>query len=116
MLRRTAGCSRWGIGTGANIDLYPQGVSELAGVDISERMLERAESRASKARMPVWLQQADVERLPFAGHSFDTVTATCVFCSVADPIAGLRELCRVLKPDGRLLLLEHVRPERPLSG
>jgi ubiquinone/menaquinone biosynthesis C-methylase UbiE len=66
--------------------------------------------------MPVWLQQADVEGLPFADQSFDTVTATCVFCSVADPVAGLREMSRVLKPDGSILLLEHVRPERPFLG
>lgn len=105
-----------GIGTGANLDLYPEDVSDLVGVDISAGMLRRAEGRASKARMPVRLQQADVEVLPFADRTFDTVTATCVFCSVADPVAGLRELGRVVKPDGRILLLEHVRPERPFLG
>jgi ubiquinone/menaquinone biosynthesis C-methylase UbiE len=105
-----------GVGTGANVDLYPEAVSELVGVDISAGMLGRAASRAAKARMPVRLQQADVEVLPFADQTFDTVTATCVFCSVADPVAGLRELGRVVKSDGRILLLEHVRPERPLLG
>ena len=48
--------------------------------------------------------------------SFDTVFATFVFCSVPDPVAGLRELRRVCKPDGRLLLLEHMRPESSLAG
>jgi ubiquinone/menaquinone biosynthesis C-methylase UbiE len=105
-----------GIGTGANLELYLEDVLELVGVDISAGMLRRAEARCSKARMPVRLQQADVEVLPFADRSFDTVTATCVFCSVDDPVAGLRELGRVVKPAGRILLLEHVRPERPLLG
>jgi ubiquinone/menaquinone biosynthesis C-methylase UbiE len=92
-----------GIGTGANLEYYPGKVAELFGVDISAGMLVR-------------LQQADVEALPFPPKAFDTVTATCVFCSVADPVAGLRELGRVVKPDGRILLLEHVRPEQPLLG
>jgi ubiquinone/menaquinone biosynthesis C-methylase UbiE len=105
-----------GIGTGASLELYPEGVSELFGVDISAGMLGHAAGRASNSRMPVRLQQADVEVLPFADETFDTITATCVFCSVADPVAGFRELGRVVKPDGRILLLEHVRPERPFLG
>jgi ubiquinone/menaquinone biosynthesis C-methylase UbiE len=57
-----------------------------------------------------------VQQLPFEQASFDTVAAGCVFCSVADPVQGLRELARVVKPDGQLLLLEHVRPESRLGG
>jgi ubiquinone/menaquinone biosynthesis C-methylase UbiE len=58
----------------------------------------------------------DVEHLNFADDSFDTVFATFVFCSVPDPIAGLQELRRVCKPDGKLLLLEHMRPENYALG
>ena len=59
---------------------------------------------------------ADHERLPFGGSVFDTVVATCVFCSVDDPEAAFRELRRVLKPDGDLLLLEHVlSPSRGIA-
>ena len=58
----------------------------------------------------------DVLRLEFPDHSFDTVFTTFVFCSVPDPVAGLRELRRVCKPSGRLLLLEHMRPENFVLG
>jgi len=58
----------------------------------------------------------DVQELQFPDNSFDTVFATFVFCSVPDPVLGLRELRRVCKPGGRLLLLEHMRPESRLLG
>lgn len=60
--------------------------------------------------------RGDVQHLPYRDAAFDTITATCVFCSVADPVAGLREVRRVVKPDGRVLLLEHVRPRTPPLG
>ena len=104
-----------GVGTGRNLGLYQPGV-DLVGIDISAKMLERAHSNTAERGLDVELQVADVHRLPFEDNSFDTVTATCVFCSVADPIAGLREVARVTKPDGHVLLLEHVRPRNPLLG
>ena len=58
----------------------------------------------------------DVQALDFPDKTFDTVFAAFVFCSVPDPILGLKELHRVCKPNGRLLLLEHMRPENPLLG
>jgi len=104
-----------GIGTGRNLEHYPAEV-ELTGIDVSARMLARARLRAKRLRRPVQLTVADVQALPFADASFDTVVATCVFCSVADPERGLAEVCRVLKPDGIVLLLEHVRPENEILG
>jgi ubiquinone/menaquinone biosynthesis C-methylase UbiE len=104
-----------GIGTGINLERYPSGV-RLIGVDISSRMLARAVSRAAALRTAPALVRGDVERLPFPDRSFDTVVATCVFCSVADPVAGLRELARVVRDDGQVLLLEHVRPTNPALG
>lgn len=104
-----------GIGTGANLRLYPPD-ADLTGIDISGRMLERARRRAAGLGMSVRLFEGDVERLPLLDASFDTVVATCVFCSVAHPVEGLRELQRVIKPDGRVLLLEHVRPQNPFLG
>ena len=104
-----------GIGTGASLGCYPAGV-DLAGVDISARMLERARRRAAALGVPVTLQVADIEHLPFADASFDTVTASCVFCSVPDPVQGLREARRVTKPGGHVLLYEHVRPSNRLLG
>ena len=104
-----------GIGTGANLSLYPTG-ADLTGIDISARMLERARHRAARLGMRVPLLESDVERLPFSDATFDTVVATCVFCSVEHPVEGLRELGRVVKPEGRVLMLEHVRPENPFLG
>lgn len=104
-----------GVGTGRNLGYYPAGL-ELTGIDVSARMLARARRRAQQLPSQVELRQADVQTLPFAEASFDTVSAGCLFCSVADPVQGLRELARVLKPDGQLLLLEHVRPESRLGG
>lgn len=79
-------------------------------------MLARAQERAQRLGVPVRLEQANAERLPFAAASFDTVTATCVFCSVDDPVRALEELGRVVKPDGQVLLLEHVRPRGKVLG
>lgn len=104
-----------GVGTGRNLDFYPDGV-ELAGIDVSANMLARARRVAERLDRPIALELADVQNLPYRDGSFDTVTATCVFCSVADPVAGLREVARVVRPDGQVLLLEHVRPRNPLLG
>lgn len=62
------------------------------------------------------LELGDVQHLTYGDDSFDTVTATCVFCSVADPVAGLREVARVVRSDGLVLLLEHERPRTAVFG
>jgi ubiquinone/menaquinone biosynthesis C-methylase UbiE len=104
-----------GVGTGRNLDLYPP-EAQVTGIDISERMLDRARRRAEALGGAVDLRLADVEALPFDDARFDTVTATCVFCSVEDPLKGLEEVRRVVKPDGEVRLLEHVRPRNPVLG
>ena len=76
----------------------------------------KAQQAADCQEADVTLELADVQHLPFDDDSFDTVTATCVFCSVADPVAGLREVARVVKHGGDILLLEHVRPRNPILG
>lgn len=104
-----------GIGTGRNLEHYPPGV-RLTGIDVSEAMLRRARQRAERLGTEARLERADVQELDFPDASFDTVTAACVFCSVADPVKGLIEVARVVKPDGQVLALEHVRPRNPLLG
>lgn len=104
-----------GIGTGRSLDYYPAGI-RLVGIDVAPRMLQRAAQRAAQRGLEVRLRQADVQQLPFPSSSFDTVVATCVFCSVADPVRGLAELGRVVRADGKVLLLEHVRPRGRVLG
>ncbi len=104
-----------GVGTGRNLALYQPGV-RLVATDVAPAMLERAARRAAAAPIPVRLERADVQQLPYLDASFETVLATCLFCSVPDPVAGLRELRRVVRPGGRVLLLEHVRPRNLVLG
>ena len=104
-----------GLGTGRNLHLYPPG-ADVIGIDVSANMLARARQRADRLDMPIRVELADVQQLPFADATFDTVVATCVFCSVADPIAGLREAAQVVRPGGQVLQLEHVRPRTPSLG
>ncbi|MBC7225676.1 MAG: class I SAM-dependent methyltransferase [Thermoflexales bacterium] len=95
-----------GVGTGVNLPLYPPTTAVIA-LDLSAPMLRRALRRTTRAR--VRAVRADVHRLPFRDGAFDAVTGSLVFCSVAEPERALGEVYRVLRPGGRLLLLEHTR-------
>lgn len=104
-----------GVGTGKNLPHYPPGLPAV-GIDVSSRMLRRARRRAARTGSPLRLLVGDARRLPFDSDEFDTAVATCVFCSVAEPVQALRELGRVTRPGGRILLLEHVRPRNRVLG
>lgn len=105
-----------GVGTGKNVPYYPEGV-RVTGVDLSGGMLARA--RRALERHPgkaAALYLMDAQRLDFADDTFDEAVATFVFCSVPDPVAGLREALRVTKPGGRLHLIEHQRADAEALG
>jgi phosphatidylethanolamine/phosphatidyl-N-methylethanolamine N-methyltransferase len=104
-----------GVGTGKNIPCYPLG-PKVTAVDLSFRMLIRAYRKASDLGQRVEFVEMDAQLLGFPDDIFDTVFATFVFCSVPDPVLGLKELRRVCKPGGRLLLLEHMRPGNRFLG
>lgn len=104
-----------GVGTGKNFPHYPSGAS-VTGIDIAEKMLVFSRKKASDLELSFDLREGDVQNLNFPDNSFDTAVATFVFCSVPDPVQGLRELRRVVKPAGRILLLEHVRIDKPVIG
>ncbi|MCM3576129.1 class I SAM-dependent methyltransferase [Mesobacillus subterraneus] len=107
-----------GVGTGANLSYYPSSIKSLIGVDFSSDMLKYAKQKASQlnARYKMELIEGDIQELPFPDNSLDTVVSTCVFCSVPDPVVGLEELRRVCKPDGQILMLEHMRSENQAAG
>lgn len=99
-----------GAGTGKNLPYYPERALVVAS-DLSPGMLARAVEKARDRSRAVRFVVTDAEDLAFRDGSFDTVLATCVFCTVPDPIRGLREARRVLKDGGEIVLLEHMRPE-----
>jgi ubiquinone/menaquinone biosynthesis C-methylase UbiE len=99
-----------GVGTGNNLAAYAPG-SSVTGVDQSPAMLA-----AARGKTGVPLAGMDASRLGFNDASFDTVAGSLVFCSIPDPLAALAEVRRVLRPGGRLLLLEHVRGAHPLMA
>jgi ubiquinone/menaquinone biosynthesis C-methylase UbiE len=104
-----------GAGTGKNFPHHPPEARTVA-MDISSRMLRRASSRARRLGRDVYLILADAQHLPFRDNTFDTVINAFVFCSVPDPIAGLREVRRVVRDDGGIRMLEHVRAASPMVG
>jgi len=104
-----------GVGTGKNFPYYPKDF-DVTGIDIAEKMLPLAKKRADSLGLAIRLMEGDVQTLSYPDNFFDTAVATFVFCSVPDPVVGLQELRRVVKPDGQILLLEHVRIDRPVIG
>ena len=104
-----------GVGTGKNFPYYPADV-EITAIDFSEKMLKRAQDKASQQKLKVQLRQMDVQNLEFEENTFDTVVATFVFCSVPDPVQGLKEVERVCKPGGKVVLLEHVLSANRIPG
>lgn len=105
-----------GIGTGLNLPLYPAHC-RLTGIDLSQEMLDKAVERAQTLAMPdVTLKVMDATSMDFGDNEFDRALATYTISAVPDPVAVLREMRRVVKPDGIIVILNHFRSERRLSG
>lgn len=104
-----------GVGTGKNVEFWPVG-RKITAIDLTPGMLEIARQRVYQAKRDDDLRLGDVQSLEFPSGTFDTVVATFLFCSVPDPVLGLREVGRVVRPGGQVLLLEHVRIDRPVIG
>ena len=105
-----------GVGTGATFAHYPRDLTSLTAVDISEGMLARARPKAAGLPFPVEFRALDFQTLPFPAAAFDTVVSSLALCGIPDPAALFAEIRRVLRPGGRLLALEHIRPPNPLLG
>ncbi len=95
-----------GIGTGINLKYYPK-KCRVTGIDLSEEMLEKAKAKKEKITGEIKLTVGNAEDLPFKSRSFDFVVDTLGLCSYPDPIQALKEMKRVCKKSGKILLLEH---------
>lgn len=103
-----------GVGTGSNLGFYPAEVTEVVGIDPQPGVLERAVSTVRELEREgtpyrIRLHRADAERMPYDDDGFDTVVSFLTLCTIPDAPAASREAHRVLKPGGRLLVLEHVK-------
>ena len=103
-----------GIGTGLNLPLYPPTI-DLVGVDLSEGMLKKAQEKVdSLAMRRVSLSVMDASAMDLPDGTFDATLATYVISAVPDPVAVLREMRRVTKPGGAIVILNHFRSENPV--
>ncbi len=102
-----------GVGSGLNIPMYGSGVRKLYALDPSERLLQMARRRAARAGFPVEFLCRPAEAVPLGEASVDYVVTTWTLCTIPDPVAALGEMHRVLRPEGRLIFVEHGRAPDP---
>ena len=105
-----------GVGTGSNLGFYTEDVTAVVGIDPHDAVLDRAERTVRELEaggLPyrIHLHRADAARMPYDDASFDTVVSFLTLCTVPDYQGAARESYRVLRPGGRLLVMEHVRAE-----
>src|SRR5690349_15978636 len=101
-------------GTGDVAGRFAERGARVVGLDFNEQMLAMAQKRAATERNPVHYLQGDALHLPFGNGQFDVVTVSYGLRNLADIEGGVREMCRVAKPGGRLLVLDFGKPQRPL--
>lgn len=106
--KMTGRCLMVAAGTGNDFRHFPPGLT-ITAIDISVGMVEKARRKAAEYNGTLDVRVMDVQALEFSDATFDSVATAGTFCSVPDPLRGLRELYRCLKPGGRLLMFEHVR-------
>jgi SAM-dependent methyltransferase len=98
-----------GAGTGLNVEHYPDGITELVVAEPESTMRRRLARRVQRHSRVARIVDSPAERLPLPDASVDTIVSTFVLCTVDEPERALREIARVLRPDGQLLFIEHVR-------
>lgn len=101
-----------GAGTGNDFKFFPSDV-KITAIDFSQKMLDIAKKKLDHSPSPLELKQEDVQSLSYEDEAFDSAITSCVFCSVPDPVKGLKEVFRVLKPGGNLAMFEHTDSKNP---
>lgn len=104
-----------GARSGSNFRFY-QPDTRVVATDVDANALKGTRGLFTRFAQGIALSAADAQHLPFADHSFNAVVSTLVFCSIPDPVRALGEIARVLRPDGRLYTIDHVRCEQPMIG
>jgi ubiquinone/menaquinone biosynthesis C-methylase UbiE len=102
-----------GLGTGLNLPHYPNTVLQLRAVDPVPLLPDRLAERSTATSFPIDISHISAEQLPYDDRTFDCVVSTWTLCTIPDPVAALREIRRVLKPDGIFLFLEHGSSDDP---
>lgn len=100
-----------GIGTGLNLPHYPKTVTQLHAVDPANPLPKIVTERTTSQSFPIRIQHVTAESLPYDDRSFDFAVSTWTLCTIPDAVKAIREVGRVLKPDGMFLFLEHGRSE-----
>ncbi|MHA1228243.1 MAG: class I SAM-dependent methyltransferase, partial [Candidatus Hodarchaeales archaeon] len=105
-----------GVGTGKNLPYY-RSRTKVTGIDISPGMLGKAKKKVRTLRLKnIELRLMNAEKMSFEDETFDTVVCTFVLCSVPEPVKAIKEMLRVLKPNGNIIMLEHVISQMPLMA
>lgn len=102
-----------GFGSGLNLPFYPSTVTKVVGIDPSTAAARLARKRIESAPFPIEFRDLMAEKLPFADGSVETILSTFTMCTIPDVVSALREMRRVLRPDGRLHFVEHGRAVDP---
>ncbi|MEH7382229.1 class I SAM-dependent methyltransferase [Bacillus sp. JJ1533] len=101
-----------GSGTGVNFPLY-RDVQRVTAIEPNPHMTDRANENKAKGTVPIEIVQAGAEKIPFEDNTYDTVVATLVFCTIPDAEKAIQEIKRVCKPNGTILMFEHVKMRNP---
>lgn len=104
-----------GFGTAINLKFYPDNVKHIIGIDSNEGMLKQAEKKIADSKIKVEIIHQSSESLPFNDNSIDAVVSTYTLCSIKDVDSALKEIYRVLKPNGKYYFLEHGLADKPIT-
>jgi len=104
-----------GFGTAINLKFYPENVKHIIAIDANEGMLKQAKKKIDESKIKVEMIHQSSESLPFDDNSFDAVVSTYTLCSIKNVDVALKEIYRVLKPNGRYYFLEHGLADKPFT-